>query len=202
MGEGSIAHLSARIDNRSLDPFSTTQTSVDKLVMVQATTRTWMLRAVVGRHLYSISRAHNPSRAAGTEAMQRPEDPGLISHTHHMQTRLIKNEKEVIVQFVYSTRRAGRHAADRSSQSTLRELVFFAVGRASVPAECPGGGHEMTDSLREAGRLKLVQPFGLCRSFPLERLLLVELAIALVTSGVDLSPVDGILDGTAALMGM
>jgi len=67
---------------------------------------------------------------------------------------------------------------------------------------CHGGGNEMTDSLREAGRLKLIQLFGFCRLLPLERLLLVELAIALISSGVDLSPVDGILDGTAALMGV
>src|SRR4051794_4172405 len=39
-------------------------------------------------------------------------------------------------------------------------------------------------------------------SFPLERLLFVELHVALISAGVDLAPVEGLLDGAAGLVGM
>src|SRR4051812_35718507 len=39
-------------------------------------------------------------------------------------------------------------------------------------------------------------------SFPLERLLFVELHVALISAGVDLAPVEGLLDGAAGLVGV
>src|SRR5262249_16803362 len=108
--------------------------------------------------------------------------------------------------FVHQALALATHVLPAAGRAGVRTQADEGRGPGLAPTNARRQGRELTDRAgdlaNEGGRFPTAPAGRRRRSNPLDRLLVVQLQVALVAPGVDLAPVDGVLDGAGGLVGV